>query len=120
MLEAVTALHMLAMAVCSNCLCTSALQRDGRVLFQETPTTLYLTAEALSTCSLMLTQCTVTISEGHGLLQAPRLQLLGPGYDILPFELECVQPSRIKVQTGEADMDATSCAQRLSPQPMTT
>ncbi|KAL3162262.1 hypothetical protein ABBQ32_009959 [Trebouxia sp. C0010 RCD-2024] len=31
---------------------------------------------------------------------APRLELSGPGYDLLPFELEAAQPSRIKVQSG--------------------
>lgn len=52
----------------------------------------------------MLTQSTFAISKDHGLLQAARLQLSGPGYDLLPFELEAAQPSRIKVQTGDSTM----------------
>ena len=38
------------------------------------------------------------------MLQAPRLELSGPGYDLLPFELETAQPSRIKVHSGEPNM----------------
>ena len=53
---------------------------------------------------------TLATSRGHGLLQAPRLELSGPGYDLLPFELETAQPSRIKVQSGEPNIHVTSCA----------
>ena len=72
--------------------------------FQGALTPSFLTDESLSTCSLMFTQSRLATNKGHGLLQAPRLELSGPGYDLLPFELEAAQPSRIRVQSGESDM----------------
>lgn len=41
-------------------------------------------------------------------MQAPKLELSGPGFDLLPFELEVPKPSRIKVQSGELQAQLTA------------